>query len=233
MNNFGLGIMCFGKEEYFVDTKIKLKELIKSNISCYILTDNPNYFSEFNVNIILYDRKIKSYHDKILLMKHITKLHDICVLLDADVSIIDNSYLDVLKNYEFKNGITYIDTLFNHPAKKRYIKDISMNPENIDWYNYRKYVEKIYPQYGELETIYEYFLVINKKSVSDIFYKTYEKLQTVKESCDITSYDNNVIGAGEGLSLQISANVSNTEIRKDEQLFEILKSKIKNVNRSR
>ena len=108
-----------------------------------------------------------------------------------------------------------------------------MNPENIDWYNYRKYVEKIYPQYGELETIYEYFLVINKKSVSDIFYKTYEKLQTVKESCDITSYDNNVIGAGEGLSLQISANVSNTEIRKDEQLFEILKSKIKNVNRSR
>jgi len=225
--------MCFGKEEYFVDTKIKLKELINKNISCYVLTDNPNYFSEFNVNIILYDRKIKSYHDKILLIKQITKLHDICVLLDADVSIIDNSYLDVLKNYEFKNGITYIDTLFNHPAKKRYIKDISMNPENIDWYNYRKYVEKICPQYGELETIYEYFLVINKKSVSDIFYKTYEKLQTVKESCDITSYDNNVIGAGEGLSLQISANVSNTEIRKDEQLFEILKSKIKNVNRSR
>lgn len=233
MNNFGLGIMCFGKEEYFVDTKIKLKELVKNNVSCYILTDNPNYFSDLNVNIVLYDRNIKSYHDKMLLIKHILKIHDICILLDADILVTDNSYINILKNYEFGNGITYIDTLGSHPANKMFIKQFGMNPENKDWYNYRKYIESVCSQYLDFETIYEYFLVVKKESITDNFYKIYEKLQVIKESCDILSYDKDIIGAGEGISLQISANVSNCEIRRDEKLYEILKSKIKNINRNR
>ena len=106
-----------------------------------------------------------------------------------------------------------------------------MNPENIDWYNYRKYLEKVYPQYDDLETIYEYFIVINKEGLNKDFHSTYEKLQVVKEACDVLSGKKKVIGAGEGISIQVSAKITNTQIQRDKNLYNMLEGKIKNQNR--
>ena len=231
MNEIVIGIMCFGDDYYLNHTKLKLEEFINHDLTCYVLTDKPAAFNDFNVNIVKYDRSIKSYHDKIILVKHILKYHNICVLIDADMFIFKPTFFDILKNYKYKKGITYIDTLKSHSFGKQFIREIQMNPENVDWYNYRKYVEKIYPEYDDLETIYEYLIVFNREGLNNGFYRIYEQLQTIKESCDIMSKEKEVNGAGEGVSIHISAKVTNCQIQRDEELYESLKGIILNKNR--
>ena len=232
MNNIGIGIMCFGKDYYFQCIESKLNEFKDKKIECYVLTDKPNNFFGFtgysNINIIPYNRHLKSYHDKIILVKEILKRHDIGILIDADIPILDYSFIDELINYPYQKGITYIETLLNHKIKKEFIKDIQMNNEDIDWLNYKTYLQKIYPQYGDLETIYEYFLVFNKDGLKDNFFLLYEKLQSIKESCDIISGKKIVVGSAEGVSIQVSAKITDTQIQKDVVLFELVKDKIKN-----
>jgi hypothetical protein len=232
MNKIVIGIMCFGEEYYFNHVKSKLNQFRDRKITCLILTDKPNEFVGYsNVYTILYTRKLKSYHDKMLLIKKILDWNDICVLMDADLLIKDYSIIDTLLNYQFKKGITYIDTLKNHRCNFEYIKDIQMNSENIDWYNYKKYVEKIYPNYNDLETIYEYFMIFNKDGFNDDFYSTYEKLQVLKEACELMSKERIIHGGAEGVSIHISAKITNTQIQRDEELFLLIKDKAQNINK--
>ena len=232
MNKIVIGIMCFGEEYYFNHIKSKLNQFRDRKISCFILTDKPNEFVGYsNVYTIPYLRQLKSYHDKMLLVKKILDWNEICILIDADLLLKDYSFIETLQNYQFKKGITYIDTLKNHRCKYEFINDIQMNPENTDWYNYRKYVEKIYPDYNDLETIYEYFIVFNKDGLKDSFFLLYEKLQSIKESCDIICGKKIVVGSAEGVSIQVSAKISNTEIQRDEELFKLIKDKLQNINR--
>jgi len=232
MNKIVIGIMCFGEDYYFSHIKSKLNQFKDRKITCLILTDKPDEFVGYsNVYTILYTRKLKSYHDKMLLVKKILDWNDICVLMDADLLIKDYSIIDTLQNYQFKKGITYINTLKNHRCKFEYVKDIQMNPENIDWYNYRKYVENIYPQYNDLETIYEYFMVFNKDGFNDDFYSTYEKLQVLKEACELMSKERLIHGGAEGISIHVSAKVTNTQIQRDEDLFELINDKVQNINK--
>ena len=98
MNNIGIGIMCFGDDYYFRGTKEKVKEFNSLNYPVYIITDKPNEFPTNNlINVIYYDRQIKSYHDKMLLPKYILENHEICIILDADLHIKDYSFLKKLK----------------------------------------------------------------------------------------------------------------------------------------
>ena len=224
--------MCFGEEYYFNHVKSKLNQFRDRKITCLILTDKPNEFVGYsNVYTILYTRNLKSYHDKMLLVKKILDWNDICVLMDADLLIKDYSIIEILQNYQFKKGITYIDTLKSHRCKYEFISDIQMNPENIDWYNYRKYVEKICPNYNDLETIYEYFMIFNKDGFNDDFYSTYEKLQVLKEACELMSKERIIHGGAEGVSIQISAKITNTQIQRDEELFLLIKDKAQNINK--
>jgi hypothetical protein len=232
MNKIVIGIMCFGEEYYFNHVKSKLNQFRDRKITCLILTDKPNEFVGYsNVYTILYTRNLKSYHDKMLLVKKILDWNDICVLMDADLLIKDYSIIEILQNYQFKKGITYIDTLKSHRCKYEFISDIQMNPENIDWYNYRKYVEKICPNYNDLETIYEYFMIFNKDGFNDDFYSTYEKLQVLKEACELMSKERIIHGGAEGVSIQISAKITNTQIQRDEELFLLIKDKAQNINK--
>lgn len=224
--------MCFGEEYYFSHIKSKLNQFRDKKITCFILTDKPNEFVGYsNIYTILYTRKLKSYHDKMLLVKKILDWNDLCILMDADLLIKDFSIIDILLKYQFKRGITYIDTLKNHRCKHEFVGEIQMNPENIDWYNYRKYIEKIYPEYNDLETIYEYFTVFNKDGFNDDFFKTYETLQVLKEACEIMSKERIVHGGAEGVSIHVSAKFTNTQIQRDEELFELIKDKVQNINR--
>ena len=232
MNKIVIGIMCFGEDYYFNHVKSKLNQFRDRKITCFILTDKPNEFVGYsNDYTIPYIRKLKSYHDKMLLVKKILDWNDLCILMDADLLLKDYSFIDTLLNYQFKKGIKYIDTLKNHRCNFEYISDIQMNPENIDWYNYRKYVEKVYPQYNDLETIYEYFMVFNKDGFNNDFLKSFETLQVLKESCEIMSKERLVHGGGEGVSIHISAKITNTEIQRDKELFKLIKDKVQNINR--
>jgi hypothetical protein len=234
MNNIGFGIFCFGDEFYYTGANFKIQNIIEQGFHCYVLTENPDYFtSKYATDLlhtITYNRTFKSYHDKMILPKHVLKNHDYCCLIDADLHIKDFSFVDILKTYEFKYGITYIDTLKSHRANREFVKDlIGDGPE---WNAYKVYAEKIYPSYKEFETIWENFVIINKIGFKqNQFYDYYEKLQLSKEFSDLYT-NKKVSGAGEGISLAISAKLSGCDIQRDTALYEIMKDKIIDVSRN-
>lgn len=231
MNNIGFGIFCFGQDYYYKGTKEKITQLLNVELPVYVLTDNPESFIEYpQVTVIQYDRHLKSYSDKMILPKYILKNHDICILLDADTHVTDYSFLESLKTYNFNKGITYIDTLLNHKANKEFVKEL-VNKTNPEWKTYVEYANSLYPQFIEHETIWEYFLVINKDGFDiNSFYYYYEKLQLVKEYSDL-SLKKEISGAGEGISIQISCKSTNVEIQRDIELYEMLKDKMLSVSR--
>lgn len=237
MNNIGIGIMCFGDDYYYKHTQEKISNLEKWGFDCYVLTNSPEKLitnKELgypNIKIIKHNRHLGSYHDKIILVKKILEFNDISILIDADVLISDYSIFEDLSHYDFKNGISYVESLLSHKIGKSHIKDIQMNSNDIDWIGYKTYLQKIYPQYGDLETIYEYFLVFNKDGLKDNFFLNYEKLQVIKESCDVISGRKTVVGSGEGVSIHVSARISDSQIQKDNDLYLLIKNKIENINR--
>jgi hypothetical protein len=230
MNNIGIGIMCFGEDYYFQRIESKLNEFKDKKIECYVLTDKPNKFFGLtgysNINIIPYNRHLKSYHDKMILVKEILKNHNICILIDADTIINDYSVITDLKNYNFKDGITYIDNLLSNRFKKEFIGEINLIAP--DWDEYKKYVDKLLPTFVELETINEYFIVINNQGFKDDFFLQYEKLQVLRESCDVKRIKE-VYAGGEGISIHIASKLSNVNIQKDNELFNMLKDNVINV----
>jgi hypothetical protein len=228
MNNIGFGIFCFGQDYYYRGTKEKIKHLLSVGLSVYVLTDKPEEFTD--VTTIQYDRNLKSYSDKMILPKYILKNHDICILLDADTHVTDYSFLESLKTYNFKKGISYIDTLLNHSAKKGIVKEL-VNQTNPEWKPYVEYASKLYPQFFDLETMWEYFLVINKDGFDmESFYYYYEKLQLVKEYSDLP-LKKEISGAGEGISIQISCKSTNIEIERDIELYKLLEGKMISISR--
>lgn len=234
MNNIGFGIFCFGQEYYYDGAFDKIENILNNGYHCYVLTDTPKKFttkfSSHFLHVIQYDRNFKSYSDKMILPKYVLKKNDVCILLDADTHVSDFKFLKELKTYKFKEGISYIDTLLNHKSKREFVKDL-VQSNQIEWNSYYTYANKIDPNFTEYETIWEYFLVINKNGFNqNEFYKHYEKLQISKEYCDI-QMNKEVNGAGEGVSIQISAKLSKTTIQKDLMLYEMLKDVISSVSR--
>jgi hypothetical protein len=234
MNNIGFGIFCFGEEYYFKGAIEKVKHILNEGYHCYILTDTPEYFttrhSSSQLHVIQYDRNFKSYSDKMILPKYILRNHNIGILIDADTHITDYTFLKELKDYQFKFGISYVDTLLNHKSKREFVKDL-VEPTFQEWKSYTDYTQKIFPNYGNLETMWEYFMVINKVGFNETnFYHHYEKLQIAKEYSDI-GMNKQINGAGEGISIQISSLLSQTEIQRDETLFDIVKDKMISVSR--
>lgn len=230
MNNIGFGIFCFGENYYYKGAIEKIKKIIDYGYSCYILTDTPEYFTKKeNLTILTYHREFKSYYDKMLLPKEILKEKDICILLDADIYVKDYSFLNQLKTYNYLPGITYAETLERHPSKVKMVSDIGMTDR--EWNSYKIYAEKIYPNFKSFNTIWEYMLIINKLGFQkNEFYKFYEKLQIAKEFSDL-ELNKEVSGAGEGISISIAANLSNSNIQLDPILFEIVKDKMVSVSR--
>lgn len=228
MNDIGFGIFSFGDEKYINGGIIKVKHIIEYGIDCYVLTDKPERFEKIkneHLFIIPYYRVIKSYSDKLILPKYILKNHEISILIDSDSSIRDYSIIKDLQEYNFNDGITYIDTLLSHRARRQFVKEL-IDYTQLEWEPYVKYATRICPDFGDFEAIWEYFLVINKKGFNyDWFYYYFERLQLMKEYSDLPR-GKKVNGAGEGISIQISSKLSNTNIVRDENLYKILEGKI-------
>jgi len=233
MENIGFGIMCFGKDFYFKGTQEKLKNILEMGYRCYVLTDNPEYFfTKFwgkKIEIIPYERNFKSYYDKVSLVKRIHKSHEIAILMDADLHIINYDVLDKLRKYDFNSGVSYIETLQNHPSKFSVIGDIPMI--GGEWLEYNKYLTYHHPNFKSYSTIWEYFMVFNKNGFkSDDFFNYYEKLQIIKEFCDI-NYNKEISGAGEGVSITMSCVENSINVGLDKRLSLLLKNYVKPITR--
>lgn len=234
MNNIGFGIFCFGEDFYYRGAVEKIEKITSSGYNCYVLTEAPTFFDKNHYSPLLhtipYYRTFKSYSDKMLLPKTILKNHDISILIDADTHIMDYSFLDDLRHFNFKDGISYVDTLLNHNAKREFVKEL-INYDQPEWKSYINYVKPLCPDFGDFITMWEYFLVINKNGFnSDEFYHHYEKLQIAKEFSDLT-LNKEVSGAGEGISIQISGKLSNTNVDRDMELYQIIKNKMVSISR--
>lgn len=234
MENIGFGIMCFGEEKYFRGTIEKLHRLTELGFPCYLLTDDPGrFFTRFwgrGVDIIPYNRSYKSYYDKVDLVKNIhDRHHDIAILLDADLHIEHYGIFEKLRQYDFKEGVSYIDTLWNHTAKFKTIGDIPMEAD--EWSEYKKYITEVYPNIFNIETMWEYFIVFNKNGFkSKEFFNDYEKLQVVKEFCDV-KLNKDVSGAGEGISISLSCLKNDIPISLDKRLETLTKNVLKPITR--
>jgi hypothetical protein len=228
INDIGFGILCFGDKKYFDGTVYKLNKLLNLGFKCYIATDNPDFFySKYTpllLTIIEYKREYKSYHDKILLVKEILKNQDVAIILDADMKCsFDFTPFKNLKNYNFKNGITYIENLSNKRIKKSTIGEMGVVLNN-DWKMYSAFVNSKIGDFLDRETISEHFLVFKKFDYTE-FFKLYEKLQIIKEYCDVLE-DKNIIGAGEGITLSICSMSTGVPIQKDLDLYDKIKDLI-------
>lgn len=234
MNNIGIGIFCFGDEHYFNFTKEKLDKFIEKEFKCYVLTDNPEFFKEYeqSINVILYDKENKSYHDKMLLPKYILKEQQIAIIIDADSYITDYSIIDDFRQYIFNVGISYVDTLLNHPARLVYNSNI--NYDELEWKHYKKFIDENYESVLNFETIWEYLIIVNRTGFnSDEFYEKYNEIQDVREKSDLISGKNKkIIGNGEGISLRYASILSDTLLQRDFDLYEIIKDKIINVSKN-
>jgi hypothetical protein len=233
MSTVGFGITCFGDELYFKGTQHKLDNLLLKGHCCYVLTDNSDFFMQRyqsqNLSVIDYNRNYKSYYDKITIVKHIHQKHDVAVLLDADLHIKDYSVVDKLTKYDFLDGVSYIDTLINHPAKFEKVGQIPMS--GIEWNEYNRYVRENYPNIDDVETMWEYFVAFNKNGFKqNEFFDDYEKLQVVKEFCDVR-LRKEIVGAGEGISIAVSCLKNDIPIQKDMRLVSLLKNIIYPVTR--
>ena len=103
--------------------------------------------------------------------------------------------------------------------------------EGDEWFEYGKYVKQLYPTINEIETIWEYFIVLNKIGFdSKKFFTTYEKLQVVKEFCDV-KLDKVVSGAGEGISVSVSCLVNGISLQKDRRLMSLTTNTLKPITR--
>lgn len=225
--SIGFGIMCFGDESYFTLADEKIGFLSAQNFDIYVLTDNVDYFENSPVTVIEYDRKLKSYHDKMILVKKMMKIYDVTIILDADQEINDWTFLSDLSTYEFKYGISYLENLQQRrggPESLEYLLK-----ENGEWDAYKRYLQNVYPNYGNLETIWEYMLIFNKNGFNSNFFKHYEKLQLLKEFSDI-NLNKNIIGPGEGASIQIASKLSITDIQKDTELYNLIIDKLRPNN---
>jgi hypothetical protein len=227
-NKIGFGILCFGDKKYFDGTVYKLNKLFDLGFSCYVLTDNPQFFNTkytpFLLTTIEYKREFKSYHDKILLVKEILLKQDVAIILDADIKYgIDFTPLKNLKKYDFKDGISYIENLSNHKIKKSTIKEMDLMLKN-DWKMYFAFVNSKIGDFLDKETIWEHFLVFKKFNYGD-FFKLYEKLQIIKEYCDVLE-NKDVIGAGEGITLSICSMETGIPLQKDLDLYNKVKDLI-------
>ena len=65
---------------------------------------------------------------------------------------------------------------------------------------------------------------------SNDFYYYYERLQLAKEFSDLT-YKKEINGAGEGISIQVSGKLSNTNVERDMELYELIKDKMVSISR--
>lgn len=229
----GFGIFCFGDEYYFKGAVEKINKILNDGYHCYVLTDNVEFFDKkytsSYTHIIPYYREYKSYHDKFILPKRILEDNDVCILIDADIHIKDYSFLNIFKKYNFKKGISYIDTLINHPLKREYVKEMDLSiPE---WFEYKEYCELTYPNYKDLILFWEHFIIINKDGFNQSkFYENYDKLQITKEFCDLKT-KKDVKGNGEGISISIASKLSNTNIEQDFVLSDLFKDNIVSISR--
>lgn len=233
MNHIGFGIMCFGDLMYFRGTTEKIDNLTKRGYNCYVLTDNRDFFVEKywgkSVKVISYDRSFKSYHDKIHLVKEIHNFHQIAILIDADSFITDYDVFRRLEIFEYQEGISYVDTLSNHKAKFGTVGEIPMDSK--EWKEYEKYCLGKFKNFKDLETIWEYFIVFNRLGFkSKSFFYEYDKLQIIKEYCDI-SFDKNVSGAGEGISVALASQLSGNKIQRDLRLSTITTNTIRPITK--
>jgi hypothetical protein len=229
MNKIGFGFLCFGDEIYFKGTIDKIKNL-SHRYPIFILTEKPDRFENFNVNIIKYDRKKFSYSDKMLLVKHLFDFDlDFLIIIDSDSDVVGYEWLNFIDRYDFKSGVTYIDTLQNHVTKKKFINELNL--QTNEWYDYYIHANHIVPNFDQHELIWEYFLIINKNEFEvNNFFEIYNQLQEIRENIDVRM-NKKIVGAGEGISLMVSCKKTGIPIQYDDILSTEIKKYIKPILR--
>ena len=94
---------------------------------------------------------------------------------------------------------------------------------------YEEYCLDKYKDFKDLETVWEYFIVFNRNNFnSDKFFREYEKLQIIKEYCDL-SLDKYVSGGRRYINC--ISKLSGNSINRDRRLSTLTNNIIRPVTR--
>lgn len=169
----------------------KIKE--ETSIPIILLTDKPNYYDEFDVDVFEYNKLVPSFIDKIRICNYALGKYDVAIYLDTDTTF----DFKLLEDIKFSNGFHFwwwwkVNwRIYDHLENKDYFKD-------VEEYCIRKKLN-----YKNAELIHEGFFVIKKDNNLNKFFEIVYDLGIIMEKNDLKS--NNIpIGRAEGLCMGIS-----------------------------
>jgi len=169
----------------------KLKE--ETDFEIYLLTDNPEIFESFNINVFKYEKDIPSYSDKLEICKIALEKHDTVLYLDVDCLIAFNLY----KTLSFEPGFHYFFwwrmgwMYYEHMPKDNYFKKLE------------DYCRKNNYEIDKATPIHESIFLIRKSEYMDEFFDFYDKLKDLAIENDM-EYGNVPTGRAEGLLMSIA-----------------------------
>ena len=176
-----------------------------------ILTNEPSQFSEFlNVNIILYNEPIFSYHSKLVALEESLKIKNTVILLDADHRINkEKNYLHLLNELnDIEEGL-YPHFLWKSPcgcSLESFL--LGLTPRVPYGIEYKQYCIDNYIKTDGCSLIQESFILIKAYDNSkDKLYKFFNTWRQLAVFCDDKDKQRNqsVLGYGEGYTIAISA----------------------------
>lgn len=206
--NFVICIVAVGKD--YVDKTINLIKQTNSHVdfNFLVLTNSPNSFSIFsNVEIIVYNKNIFSYHDKRLLLDMAFNKFQYAILMDADHSLRDVNSLCEINNIELKPGL-YPQLIWRHPIDCSFDNFILGNTPRVPYgLEYKSYCESIGLKLDNVLLIQESFIIFSKNQNIKTFIDIWDKLAQFCDNKD-TERRQSILGYGEGYSIGVAARNS-------------------------
>lgn len=206
--NFVICIVAVG-ENYVNKTISFIQEINKhTNFNFLVLTNRPNSFDNFlNVDVITYDRKIFSYHDKRLVISKAFDNFDYVILMDADHTLREKNTITQIKNIKLESGL-YPQLIWRHPIDCSFENFILGNTPRVPYgREYKEYCEKIGLELDNIFLIQESFIIFSKNENTEKFIKIWENLAFFCETKDIER-NQSILGYGEGYTIGVAARNS-------------------------
>jgi hypothetical protein len=210
INNIILSIVAVG-DTYINETLPNLYRFINKGYIIKILTDQPNRYSDLNVETFYYDNKLFSYFDKLTFPLKLSEKYKSNVLyIDADrLSNLTNEFIDT---FDGEDEFLFYKT-WPHGETFRYYKDDYYFKILLDYFH-----KKNITDYEDLVTILEwifYFPYYGEK-ISDLLVDI-ERIKPIFEYMSImvdSRYSGIGIGNGEGIALSYVLNKNKISMNK-------------------
>lgn len=185
------------------------KKFKDKNFDVFVLTDNSEIFSDFNV--IPYTYGNFSYHYKLFPLEKLYELgYEQILFIDADVFVFTQNFFKELKKIKFETGVSF--------TRNGLPKNLELFVTGFDLVNLKNKLEllNVGPLH-EIPSIWEDMLYFNFKNIDPRpLFDYYKKITDLKHESDILNGNLEYFGNNEGYALSISCKLANINSKIDD-----------------